>query len=339
MERTRAQNVERAAALRAEGDALAEQGSNRMAAAKYTDAIDRDPTNADVRFRRGLVLLREGTAALAEHDFARAIELGGDVPVVAEYYLNRGNARIRQGKVQEALEDYANAVALNPENRTAWLELGRAYEQAAEGAADSGDRPIYTTAAISAYSRAITVDPKFAEAYFNRGAAFERSGERKQAIDDFQRVIALPSATPQMKQAGQARLAQFGVTVTAATPAQRRLRVTLHHTDPDDARTADALARSLRKSGYAVDQPERRFGEPGGQVLFFFPQDEKAAAEVRSLVQSQIARAGTAVRLEVLYRDAKLFQDMQPGTVEVWLPPLSAPVGVAPIEQTPRTRY
>jgi tetratricopeptide (TPR) repeat protein len=186
---------------------------------------------------------------------------------------------------------------------------------------------------VNAYSRAVGVDPQFAEAYFNRASALERNRERKGAIADFQKVLALASAAPELKEAARARLAQLGATAARPTPAQRRLRVVLHYADAEDLKTLEPVVRALRKTGATVDAPEPKFDRGAGQVRFFYAQDEKAAAEVRALVQSELARSGTPLRLGLPFRDAAQFPGVQPGTVEVWLPPLSAPVGVAPIEQ------
>lgn len=332
VEQARAQ-VERAAALRAEGDALAGQGANNMALARYTEAIKLDPGNAAARFRRGLVFLRDGKAALAAHDFSRAIELGGEPAALAEYHLNRGRALAAQDKLQDALQDYGAAAALDPANSTTWLELGRVHDKLAAASADASDKSIHTTAAINAYSRAIELDAQFAEAYFNRGAAFERGRERKRAIADFVRVLALPSAGPELKEAARARLDQLGATAARPAPAQRRVRVVLHYADPRDASAIEPLVRALRTADFVLDAPEQRDDQTGGQVRFFFPQDENAAGEVRTTVQSQLARAGTPLRLALQFRDAKEFPGVRPGTIEVWLPSLSAPVGVSSREQ------
>jgi tetratricopeptide (TPR) repeat protein/cellulose biosynthesis protein BcsQ len=329
-ERIRVQNVERAAGLRAEGDALADQGLHDQALARYTDAIALDPHNPEAYFRRGLAFLGANQPAPAEDDFTLAIDLSGEAGASADYYLNRGYARIRLRKLQQALADYGEAVALDRTNRSAWLELGRAHEQLAAASANPQDQGVHLRGAFHAYDEAIKVDAQFAQAYFNRGALLERIPQRRQeAIADFRRVLALPSADQQMKQAAGARLRQLGATAPQASQTARAVRVALHYADPADERAAGSLGASLRRKGYAVDQPEQRYGGAAGQVRFFFPQDEAAAVAIRDQLQTEIAKTGNPVRLGVIYRDAKQFENVQPGTVEVWLPSLSAPLGEA----------
>jgi len=340
--RARAQNIERAATLRAEADTLAEQGVTAEAIAKYSEAISFDPDNAAAHFQRGLAFLRDNDPARAETDFLRAIELGGEAAVLAEYYIHLGYARTRQDRLQAALEDFGHAVAIDPGNRSAWLELGRAHEQLAGAGATAKDKALHTTAAVNAYDRAIRIDEQFAEAYFNRGVARERIGERPAAIADFERVTGLPSADPQMKQAAIARLTQLGATARPEAAPERRTRVAIQFSDADDETGVAELARSLLRAGFAVDRPQVADGPTQGFVRFYYPQDEKVAAEVRDRIQSQLAARGTVLRLGLRLTDAKQLAAEQPssrpeiprpGTVEVWLPSLSTPLRDIPIQQ------
>jgi hypothetical protein len=59
-------------------------------------------------------------------------------------------------------------------------------------------------------------------------------------------------------------------------------------------------------------------------VRYFFPQDEKAAAEVRDRVELAFAKEGYKLRLELLPLDAKRFAKEGAGDIEVWIPPLGA---------------
>jgi hypothetical protein len=61
-----------------------------------------------------------------------------------------------------------------------------------------------------------------------------------------------------------------------------------------------------------------------GDVRYFFPQDEKAAAEVRDRVELAFAQEGYKLRLHLLPLDAMRFKKDRPGDIEVWIPPLGA---------------
>ena len=88
------------------------------------------------------------------------------------------------------------------------------------------------------------------------------------------------------------------------------------------ARVAKALAQSpgLVVEG-SQDVPGRR---TSGDVRYFFPQDEKAATEVRDRVELALSQEGYRLRLPLLPLDAKRFDKARPGDLEVWIPPLGA---------------
>lgn len=91
-------------------------------------------------------------------------------------------------------------------------------------------------------------------------------------------------------------------------------------------------ARAMQWTGRS-----RPTAEPPARCVFF-PQDEAAAVAIRDQLQTDIAKTGNPVRLGVIYRDAKQFKNVRPGTVEVWLPSLSAPLGEAALPKAAK-RY
>lgn len=119
----------------------------------------------------------------------------------AKTYTNRGVLRMRAGRYDQSLNDYAEAIKLSPQLGAAWLNQGAAliYKK------DFG-------AAIAPLTRAIELNSQdiFA-AYYNRAIARERTGDVEGAYADFQRSLEL---RPGWKLA-QDQLSRFVVTETA----------------------------------------------------------------------------------------------------------------------------
>lgn len=99
----------------------------------------------------------------------------------AATHVNRGVIRMRDGRYDEALQDYSEAIDLNGRLGAAYLNQGAAH--------------IYVRdfpAAIASLDRAIDLDTKdlFA-AYYNRAIARESTGDVTGAYYDFQKALEL----------------------------------------------------------------------------------------------------------------------------------------------------
>ncbi|MCF6329434.1 MAG: tetratricopeptide repeat protein [Henriciella sp.] len=100
---------------------------------------------------------------------------------LAATYVNRGVLRMRNGRYDSALADYAKAIDLKP-------QLGAAYLN--EGAARIYKKDF--ASAIAPLDRAIALksDDIFA-AYYNRAIARENIGDVPGAYDDFRKALEL----------------------------------------------------------------------------------------------------------------------------------------------------
>lgn len=99
----------------------------------------------------------------------------------AATYVNRGVLRMRNGRYDTALQDYAQAIAMKPQLGAAYLNQGAAY--------------IYQrdfVSAIAPLDRAIQLNSKdlFA-AHYNRAIARENTGDVPGAYADFQKALEL----------------------------------------------------------------------------------------------------------------------------------------------------
>lgn len=112
--------------------------------------------------------------------------------------INRANAYALQKRYPQALQDYAAAIAIHPEDTLAYYNRANVHF-------DLGN----SADAIVDYTRVIELDPTFALAYFNRGLAREKSGDKVGAIADYERVLALePTAAK-----ARARLRSLGADI------------------------------------------------------------------------------------------------------------------------------
>jgi len=133
---------------------------------------------------------------------------------IVNAYFNRGNYYMKAGRVDEALADYDEALALNPYSGATWFNKGLLLAQL--GRDDSAiacfDRVLELTptepeamnnrggmkyrkgdlaGAVADFSRAVELNPKHRDAHLNRAAAYFDMGEYEKSIDDRRQGIEL----------------------------------------------------------------------------------------------------------------------------------------------------
>ena len=106
----------------------------------------------------------------------------GDLPIVpdsAEDFLRRGNEARRDGYITEdALDNYSQAIELNPNLVEAYVGLGNTYMDGEE-----------YESAITGYGEALRLDPNNAVIYFYRGSAYAALGDHDRAISDYSEAL------------------------------------------------------------------------------------------------------------------------------------------------------
>jgi curved DNA-binding protein CbpA len=113
----------------------------------------------------------------AIEDYTQAIELN---PHFVEAYTKRGATRYKVGDDRGVLKDCSQALRLNPNLAQAYYYQGRARYRLG-----------YTQAAIEAYTQAIRLEPDYGQAYYHRGLANNDLKEHSHAITDLQRAAEL----------------------------------------------------------------------------------------------------------------------------------------------------
>ncbi len=99
-----------------------------------------------------------------------------------ESRLELGVSYAKQGKFAEAIDEYSQAIEIDPNNALIYANRGQAL----------GSIGNYTSA-IEDATKAIAIDNKFTPAYINRGFAYAKLGEFEKAIQDFDAAQKLES--------------------------------------------------------------------------------------------------------------------------------------------------
>jgi general secretion pathway protein A len=110
----------------------------------------------------------------------------------------------------------------------------------------------------------------------------------------------------------------------ATTPVSHQSApiVYVHTSEERDRFVLEEIGNVLRVNGYTVRDTRFTPNKTQGDVRFFFTRDRRAAERVMSVVQSELAKRGYSVSLQLMERDGKKFQFAAPGKIELWLPPL-----------------
>lgn len=117
--------------------------------------------------------LNERVSALSQ-----IIKKEKDKDVLFRAYNNRGIYLANLGKHKEALEDFANAIALNPSNARSYYNRAQLHKKMKQ-----------PEEAMRDYSRAIDLNPVFVEAYNNRGNLYKVMGKLENALRDYNKAI------------------------------------------------------------------------------------------------------------------------------------------------------
>ena len=91
-----------------------------------------------------------------------------------------GLSFLRRGMYEEAIEQFEEAIVINPENSVFYNNLGRAY--LGTGKVDE---------AITVLEKAIELSPNFADFHNNLGMAYLKKGMCKKAVEQFERATAI----------------------------------------------------------------------------------------------------------------------------------------------------
>ncbi len=95
-------------------------------------------------------------------------------------HTNLGNAFMMEGGIQDAIEEYEEALQLNPNDPYVPVNLANALLRAGR-----------FEEAIGYYEQALRIDPNDAHAHYNLGVALVKSGQPKQAIGHWEQALRI----------------------------------------------------------------------------------------------------------------------------------------------------
>jgi len=127
-------------------------------------------------FQRGLLYYEQGRYARALTAFDEAVR----TKPTAEAYANRGSTRARLQDTRGAIDDFTQALVLQPDDVEVLVNRGNAYVISRDFAA-----------AIADFSQVLHFQPAFAGVWFNRGLARSQAGDVAGARADWDQAIAL----------------------------------------------------------------------------------------------------------------------------------------------------
>ena len=289
---------------------MAANGEWEGAISNYTAAIELATNRTDLFLLRGQAWLASGQPARATNDFAQVLSRESGTDLLVPAHLAQGQAFLSLNLAASALAEFAAATQLAPTNATVWFARGNAQAQLG--------RP---QEAVASYNRALLADTNYAEARLNRALALTQSGLSNSAIQDFKAVLALTNAETRLKEVATVRLTELGEkSATAVTNPQTRIRFEFAAADASTVR--EVISRLPRDRFLGTGSPGDRPAQIPS-VNYSYPRDEAAANETKYLLESEFARRGIPLRLQVNYVDAKTVKDARPGSLVVNLPSLA----------------
>ena len=180
--REAAQATRVAAADRMLQSALQQHQTGQLAAAAalYRQVLASVPGHADALHFLGVIAHQTGDQVRAVDLIGQAIQTQPCAPM----FCNLGLALQAQGKLDAALVQFRQALALQPQHAQAHNNLGLALQEL--GQLDT---------AVTHFRQALAARPDYAEAHTNLGLALQMQGHIETAIAQHQRALALQ---PQM---------------------------------------------------------------------------------------------------------------------------------------------
>jgi tetratricopeptide (TPR) repeat protein len=188
--------VQRLNDLRQKAFTATELGNFPIAESYWTQLIELLPDNPVGWSNRGNSRVSQNKLEEAIADYNQSIELAPDA---ADPYLNRGTALEAQGRWDEAIADYKRVLELNPKDAMAFNNLGNA--KAGQGRWDE---------AIADYQKAAQLAPNFAFARANYALALYQTGQTQEALRTMRNIVRKYPQFPDVRAALTAALWEQG---------------------------------------------------------------------------------------------------------------------------------
>ncbi|MEG4420703.1 tetratricopeptide repeat protein [Microcoleus sp. LAD1_D5] len=168
------------------GSMYFKMGRLEEAIAHYQQAIALRPDLAGAHWNLGKVYQQHGNIEAAIACFKRTSELNPQL-VGADFHFNLGNRLFSQGKREEAIESYEQAIAIKPDWAEAYGNIGSARSQ--QGNLD---------AAIAYYQKAVALKPQLEVLHFNIANSFLQQNKYDEAITNYRNTLKIKPDWPEV---------------------------------------------------------------------------------------------------------------------------------------------
>ena len=196
----------------------------------WSDVVSKSFHNYRANINLGAALDNQGRTEEAIEHYLQALQLKPDYD---KAHYNLGNALDNLGRTEEAIEHYLQALRINPDYDEAHNNLGNALKKRGR-----------TEEAIEHYLQALRIKPDYVEAHNNLGNALNNQGHTEEAIEHYLQVLRIkPDNAEAHNNLGNA-LKKQGRTEEAVKHYLQALRI-----QPDFAEAHNNLGNALNKRG------------------------------------------------------------------------------------------
>ena len=143
----------------------------------WSDVVSKSFHNYFGHYNLGLVLDKQGRTEEAVEHYLQALRINPDF---AEAHNNLGNALSKQGHTGEAIEHYLQALRIQPDFAKAHNNLAVALKKQGR-----------TEEAIEHYLQALRIQPDFAGGHNNLGNALDKQGRTEEAIEHYLQALRI----------------------------------------------------------------------------------------------------------------------------------------------------
>jgi tetratricopeptide (TPR) repeat protein len=141
------------------------------------DSYGRISSLPETRNNLGVAYHVQGEIGLAIEEYREALRINPDY---ADAYSNLGAAYYAQGEVDLAIKSWEDALRIDPSLAQTHHNLGVAYK--AQG---------MLALAVNELEKALRIDPNDADTHFSLGESYQIQGKAEKAVECYQRFIEL----------------------------------------------------------------------------------------------------------------------------------------------------
>ena len=164
-----------------------QRGYLDQAEASFRQALRVDPSSAEALYGIGSVYLNQNKNAASRETFERAVKLPANYPdTLPDAWNNLGVIATREGRVDDSVQCFRQALRLNPHHLLALDNLGNAYRLQKRW-----------DEARKVLERALEVAPQDPEANYSLGMVFAQSDDNAKAYEYLQSALKARPVYPE----------------------------------------------------------------------------------------------------------------------------------------------